>query len=567
MLKIKICYDMENEGEKMEEQTIKVKEKRAPSFMRNVVILMCSHLLVKILGFIYKIVITNVEGFGDTGVGYYSAGAQIYSLLLTLSSTGIPSAISKLVSERLAIGDKVGAQRIFKIALAFFTVLGLVFSLGLFFGADFIACNILNIPDTALVMKVLAPGIVFVSISSVLTGYFSGQQNMKPTSISQTLEQFLNCVLSIMFVYACVGKDAYIMAAAGNLSTTLSILISFTYMVIYYKRKRIVPEEGQISPERNKTNRQLLKIVLSIAIPLTIGSIISVIGSVIDTTIISNCIQIAYADTGMTKEALENLAMSKSGIITKVDTLVTFPIAINTAFATALIPAISEAIAKKDYKSANKKMRFSIFATILIILPCAMGLTILAEPVLKMLYPAASDGTFVLQLSTISMIFLALNYTINGGLYGLNKTKVPVIALGIGIIIKTVLGIVLISNPDINIIGAVIGSIVCQLISFAICFRVLKINLNLKFDKKKMILKPLIATAIMGVVVWLSYYILNTIIGNTLSTVISIVVGVIVYLIAIISLKALSKDDILSIPFGNKIYKILVKLHFYKETV
>lgn len=551
----------------MEQQTIEKKVKKSPSFLKNVAILMCSHLLVKILGFIYKIVITNVEGFGDTGVGYYSAGAQIYSLLLTLSSTGIPSAISKLVSERLAIGDKAGAQRIFKIALAFFTVLGLIFSLGLFFGADFIACHILNIPDTAYVMKVLAPAIVFVSISSVLTGYFSGQQNMKPTSISQTLEQFLNCVLSIMFVYACVGKDAYIMAAAGNLSTTLSIVISFTYMVMYYRRNRIIPEKGQVSPEKAKSNKALLRIVLSISIPLTIGSIISVIGSVIDTTTISNCIQIAYRDTGMAKEALEALAMSKSGIITKVDTLVTFPIAINTAFATALIPAISEAIAKKDYQSANQKMKFSLFASILIILPCAMGLTVLANPILKMLYPSASDGALILQLSTITMTFLAINYTINGGLYGLNKTKVPVIALGIGITVKTILGILLIRNPNINIVGAVIGSIACQLIAFTICFRVLKANLNLKLDKKKMLVKPALATLVMGAAVWVSYHLLNLKIGNTVSTLLSILIGVITYFIATMILKTLTKEDIFMLPFGEKIYRILVKFHFYQEKV
>ena len=548
-------------------QTIKIKEKKAPSFMKNVAILMCSHLMVKVLGFIYKIVITNVEGFGDTGVGYYSAGAQIYSLLLTLSSTGIPSAISKLVSERLATGDKAGAQRIFKISLTFFAILGLIFSLGLFFGADFIATHILNIPDTAYVMKVLAPSIVFVSISSVLTGYFSGQQNMKPTSISQTLEQFMNCVLSIMFVYACVGKDAYIMAAAGNLSTTLSILISFSYMVIYYRRKRIKIDDGQVSPERNKSNWQLLKVVLAISIPLTIGSIISVIGSVIDTATISNCIQIAYKGTGMAKEALENLAMSKSGIITKIDTLITFPIAINTAFATALIPAISEAIAKKDLKAANTKMRFSLFASILIIFPCAMGMAVLAEPILKMLYPSASDGAFILQLSTITMIFWALNFTINGGLYGLNKAKVPVIALGIGITIKTILGIVLISNPDINIVGAVIGSITCQFIAFVICYRVLKVNLNLKINKKKMLLKPLISTLIMGAVVWICYSILNNYVGNMISTITSILVGIITYLISNLALKTLSKEDILMIPFGTKIYRILVKFHIYKDGV
>ena len=182
------------------------KKTKTTSFMANVIMLICSQLLIKLLGFIYRLVITNVEGFGDTGVGYYAAGYQIYSLLLTLSSTGIPSAVSKLVSERLAIGDKSGAQRIFKISLLFFTGLGLIFSVGLYFGAGTIATNILNVPDTVYVMRVLAPAIVFVSISAVLRGYYSGQQNMKPISISQTLEQFLNCVLSITFVYACVGK-------------------------------------------------------------------------------------------------------------------------------------------------------------------------------------------------------------------------------------------------------------------------------------------------------------------------------------------------------------------------
>ena len=254
-------------GEKLEEN----KTKKGTSFMKNVVILMCSQLLIKFLGLIYKLVITNIEGFGDTGVGYYSAGYQIYSLLLTLSSIGIPSVISKLVSERLATGDKKGAQRIFRVAMRFFSTLGLIFSFGLFFGADFIASNILNVPDTAYVMRVLAPAIVFVSISAVMRGYFAGQQNMKPTSVSQTLEQFLNCVLSITFVYACIGKDAYIMAAAGNLSTTMAIIITFVYLIMYYKRNKIVPEKGQVSSEEKKSDKQLLKTILMISIPITLS--------------------------------------------------------------------------------------------------------------------------------------------------------------------------------------------------------------------------------------------------------------------------------------------------------
>lgn len=549
----------------MEQEDTKVKSKKGASFMKNVLILMCSQLLIKFLGLIYKLVITNMEGFGDTGVGYYSAGYQIYSLLLTLSSIGIPSVISKLVSERLAIGDKKGAQRIFSIALKFFTTLGLIFSFALYFGADFIATVILNVPDTAYVMKVLAPAIVFVSISAVLRGYFTGQQNMKPTSVSQTLEQFLNCVLSITFVYACIGKDSYIMAAAGNLSTTMAVILAFMYLINYYRKNRIVPEEEQRSPERCKSNKELLKTILKISIPITLGSIISVISSVIDTATVSNCIQYAYRNMGMTKEALESLAMSKTGILSKVDTLTTFPLAINIAFSTALVPAISESIAKKELETASKRLSFSIFASTLIILPCAMGFIVLANPILKMIYPSASEGGTVLQIMSIAMILIALNHTVNGGLYGLNLPRVPVIALVIGIIVKVILNITLVSNPNINILGAAIGTVVCQVIAFAICFKVVNRKLKLKLNWNKNVLKPLIATGIMGIIVYVVYSLLSSTFGNTISTLIAIVIGVITYLLAIIGMKLLSKEEIMMIPFGTKIYDMLVKLGIYKE--
>ncbi len=540
----------------------KVRQKGA-SFMKNVVMLICSQVLIKILGLVYKLVITNMEGFGDVGVGYYSAGYQIYALLLTLSSIGIPSVISKLVSERLALGDKAGAHRIFKVAMTFFASLGLVFSFALFFGADIIATKVLNVPDTAYVMRVLAPAIVFVSVSAVLRGYFAGQQNMKPTSVSQTLEQFLNCVLSITFVYACIGKDAYIMATAGNLSTTLAIVITFVYLIAYYKQNRIRPEDGQVSPEKDKTGKELLKTILAISIPITLSSIVSVISSVIDTTTVSNCIQIAYRDSGLAKEALEELAMSKSGILSKVDTLTSFPLAINLAFSTALVPATAESIAKKELDVASKRLSFSIFTSILIIFPCAMGFGVLAEPILKMIYPTASDGALIMQIASVAMIFIALNQTINGGLYGLNLAKVPVISLAIGVSVKTVLNILLVSNKDINIAGASIGSVVCHVIVFIICFTVIKRHLKLKFSLSKNILKPAIATLIMGASVWGFYELTVNYLGNTISTIASICVGVLVYGIGIILLKVLTEEDIMMIPYGKKIYSVLKKLHIY----
>ncbi len=540
-------------------------KKTANSFMKNVVILICSQLLIKILGFVYKLIITNIEGFGDTGLGYYSAGYQIYALLLTLSSIGIPSVISKLVSERIAIGDTKGAQRIFKIAFKFFTTIGLILSIGLFLGADFIATNILNVPDVAYVMKVLSPAILFVAMSAVFRGYFTGQQDMKPTSVSQTLEQFLNCVLTITFVYACIGKETYIMAAAGNLSTTLAIVITFMYLIMYYKGNKIDTRESIESPEKKKSDKQLLKTILGISIPITISSVISVISGVIDTATVSNCIQISLQNANMTKEALEQAAMSATGILSKVDTLVSFPLAINLAFSTALTPAISEALAKKDRVTASRRLSFSFFASLIIILPCAIGFITLAQPILQMIYPTASEGAGVMMIASISMILTALSQTMVGALYGVNKSKVPAIAAGLGAITKFILNMILISNPKIGIYGASISSFIYQVIVFVICYRVLNANVNMNIKLKTHIIKPVISVLGMGIIVLIGYNILSTFFGNTVSTLISIILGAISYCLFILLTKALTKEDIMMIPYGTKIYKVLLKLKIYKE--
>ena len=540
-------------------------KKTANSFMKNVVILIFSQLLIKVLGLVYKLVITNIPGFGDTGLGYYSAGYQIYALLLTLSSIGIPSVISKLVSERIAIGDTKGANRIFKVAFKFFTTIGFILSIGLFFGADIIANNILNVPDVACVMKVLSPAIVFVAMSAVLRGYFSGQQNMKPTSVSQTLEQFLNCVLSITFVYACIGKDTYIMAAAGNLSTTCAIVITFVYLMMYFKKNKLDTRDSIISPEKKKTNKELLKIILGISIPITVSSLISVISGVIDTATVSNCMQIAYNETVASKEELEQIAMSATGILSKVDTLVSFPLAINLAFSTALTPAISEALAKKDKRTASRRLSFSFFASLIIIMPCALGFIVLSEPILKMLYPTASDGAGVFMIASVSMILTALSQTLTGGLYGVNQSKIPAIAAGLGAVIKFILNMILISNPNIGIYGASISSFVYQVIVFFICYNVMNrcVNMHIKF--KTHILKPVISALGMGVVVFLGYKLFNSFLGNTISTIISITLGAISYCSLILFTKTLKKDDIMMIPYGTNIYNVLLKMKIYKE--
>lgn len=546
-----------------------VKKKKQTSFMKNVLMLMVAQVAIKILGFLYRLVIINIEGFGDTGNGYYSTGYQIYSLLLTLSSVGIPTVISKLVSERVAIGDHKGAHKIFKTALKTFTTIGIVMSLGLFFGADFIAKNVINVEGVKYTLMVLAPAIMFVAAGAVLRGYFAGLGTMKPTSVTQTLEQFLNCVLTILFVYSTIGKDTAIMAAAGNLSSTIAIIIAFIYIIIFYKKQK--PEiledcKNQTVQMETKTTKQILKIIFAVSIPMTIGSLVAELNGTIDTLTVSNCIQKAFQgalEGG--KDALEAKAMQLSGMVSKIETIIRLPLAINAAFCTALVPAIAASLAKKDKETAIKRLSFSFFLSIIIIAPCAVGLMTLAEPILKTIYPNSYEGATILQITSISMIFVALSYVINGGLYGLGKTHIPAIALAIGAGVKTILNIILVSNPQINILGSPISSTVCQGINFIICSWYLSkyIKLDIKFSKH--IFKPLFSAGTMGIAAYLIHKTLINVIGNSKATIIAIFVGIITYAIMIIATKTLNKEDMYMIPFGTKLYKILTKLGIYKE--
>lgn len=546
-----------------------VKKKKQTSFMKNVLMLMVAQVAIKILGFLYRLVIINIEGFGDTGNGYYSTGYQIYSLLLTLSSVGIPTVISKLVSERVAIGDHKGAHKIFKTALKTFTTIGIIMSLGLFFGADFIAKNVINVEGVKYTLMVLAPAIMFVAAGAVLRGYFAGLGTMKPTSVTQTLEQFLNCVLTILFVYSTIGKDTAIMAAAGNLSSTIAIIIAFIYIIIFYKKQK--PEiledcKNQTVQMETKTTKQILKIIFAVSIPMTIGSLVAELNGTIDTLTVSNCIQKAFQgalEGG--KDALEAKAMQLSGMVSKIETIIRLPLAINAAFCTALVPAIAASLAKKDKETAIKRLSFSFFLSIIIIAPCAVGLMTLAEPILKTIYPNSYEGATILQITSISMIFVALSYVINGGLYGLGKTHIPAIALAIGAGVKTILNIILVSNPKINILGSPISSTVCQGINFIICSWYLSkyIKLDIKFSKH--IFKPLFSAGTMGIAAYLIHKTLINVIGNSKATIIAIFVGIITYAIMIIANKTLNKEDMYMIPFGTKLYKLLTKLGIYKE--
>lgn len=542
-------------------------EKKKTSFAKNVLMFMAAQVLIKVLGLIYRMVILNIPGFGDIGNGYYSAGYQVYVVLIVISSQGIPGAVSKLVAARVAKGEYNNAHRIFKVALFVFGIIGFLASLSLFVFSNFIANNLLNVPDVSLVLKVLSPAIFFVCVSATMRGYFAGLGTMGASSISETLEQFFNCCLTVLFVYALIGQDPYIMAAGGNVSTTLAVLISFSYLLIYYKRnikKYTLPSKDVVKKDKEST-KKLSKLIIITAIPLTIGSLISVIMTLIDTITISNCMQIAYQHILFDKVALETLAMEAAGTLSKIDTIAHLPIAVNLAFYTVLIPEITAALEKKDNKTAARKISSSYAISILLSLPCAVGFMCLAKPIVTMLYPAAPDGYALLYIMSINMILICLSHTLQGALFGVGRMYTPAAIIGISTIINLVLDIILIRIPYINIYGAVIASFVAELFMFITEYIITKKEINFSININKKIIRPFIAAIVMGIIINIFRYSLINTLGNTTLTILSILLGVIVYVIMVLILNILDKDEVLSFPKGDKIYKILKKYNLCKE--
>ena len=538
------------------------------SFMQGVLALMFSQVFIKLLGYVYRCYLTNRPGFGDDGNAIYSAGYNIYALLLTISSIGVPNAVSKLISERITLGDSKGAHRIFKVALATFSVIGLIGTLFLLFGAKMLS-NMMGMPEAEMVLVVLSPSLFFVAICSVFRGFFNGQSKIKATANSQSLEQVFKTVFTIVAVELVViftGINTQIMAAGATVATTLSTMMSFFYLYTYYKlhrREKLVanPMTGR-SNIANKPVMQIVKAILWVSIPMSLSAILTSLNRNIDSFTVMRLLQryLPYEEARMQYGILSGKAELLTGL----------PLAFNVAFATALVPAIAAAKANKELQKGVKRISFSLLTTIVIVLPCVVGMVVFADPILKLIFPNAPDGAFIMQICVLATIFTAMEQTINGALQGLGKIFVPAAALTIGVLLKLILNLILVPIPTEvfplgGVVGAAFATDICHLTAFCIVFTVLRKTVKLKMSFGKMIIKPLMASGMMALVSYGAYIVLRGIIAAKLATIIALIVAVIVYVLSILILRIFSKEDILMLPFGQKIYAILVKIGIYKQ--
>ena len=528
------------------------------SFMQGIMTLMFSQVLIKISGLVYKLYLTNKNGFGDAGNAIYNSGFQIYALLLTIASIGVPNAVAKLISEKLSIGDNRGAQKVFKVSFAVFSFVGFVGSVILFLASEFLANEWLQIPEAKLTLMILAPSIFFVSLISVFRGYFNGHENMRPMAKSQIIEQLTKTICTVIIVeYICLSMGYQgttgIMAAGANLATTIATFISCVYLFFLYsennKNNKLHVADCYYKSERVI---KILKKIIIIAMPLTISAILGSLNKNIDSFTVVRALK-----TFMTEEQAKIQYGMLSG---KIDTLVTFPLSFNMAFATALVPAISAAKARGDKERIEKRISFSLLVTILIGLPSTIGMMTFAKPILEVLFPNASSGEYIYRISSASIIFITIEQTVNGALQGLGKGSVPVMALSSGIFVKLLLNLTLVKiNPNIfmfgGVAGAALATVICHVISMTISFTILKRTVKMKFNILKFIIKPIIASILMGILGLYIYNQLRSIIMQIIAIILSIIVAVAIYVIALFVLKIFDKEELYMLPFYSKLTK------------
>ncbi len=514
---------------------------RTSSYLKGASILVGAGILSRLLGVFFKIPLYQMVG--SYGNGIYGNVTSIYNLLLMVSTVGFPVAISKMVSENIAKKEYATAHRVFKISMAILVVLGTLSSLFLFFGAEWIieVANWTAESYPALVAIALAP--LFISFVSAYRGFFQGFQIMTPTAISQILEQLIRVFLGMLLCWVMVGQfgiglgvgGAVFGATAGGL--VAAILLSFLYHEFVAANKRLLKTRTR---KRQRSNRELLKRLVIISIPVTLTSALVAMFSTVDSFIYVSRLAVAGID--------EITATMMFGDFTNAETLITIPLVISGNLAVAMIPAISESFAKRDRKEMNEKIVLAIRVILLVAFPSCIGLSVLSYGIFDLLFPGSPYGGFILSTYSYATIFMMLSNTFQSILQSIDRFRIPLINLGIAIIIRFFTGWIFLSIPFFNIQGIVISSVITFAFLTVANYLSVKRYTHVDVDFFHILIKPLFAAVIMGILVFFAYKSISALLGGFIGIVISLIIGVLVYSFALILIRGITEKEIKVLP-------------------
>ena len=543
-------------------------------------ILAIASIISRVVGLIYRIPLQAT--IGDIGNDYYGTAYEIYNIILLISSYSIPLAVSKLVSARMAKGHVKDANKVLHGALLFAFISGGIASLIVFFGAEFFTGTLLKTPLSAIALKVLAPTLLVVAILGVFRGFFQGLGTMIPSAISQIGEQIVNAIVSvvaanILFSYGkkvggvlgdVKGYSAAFGAAGGTLgtSTGAGFALIFILFIFFAFSKSFKSMQKKDLHKHYETYGDILPILIMTIIPVLLSTTVYNISSIIDQGIYKNLALLQGYEASVTSKSW--------GVFTgKYKVLINVPLSIASAMAASTVPSLTAAFNSKDSKLVRKQINMANRFVMIIAFPCAVGIMVLASPILQLLFnDTEKSSAMMLMIGGCSVVFYSLSTLSNGILQGIDKMTIPVKNALIALVAHVVLLFVLMEVFHLHIYAVIIANAFYALM---MCFlnqsAVLKFS-GASIDIRRVVLAPLEASCIMGVIAYLMYHMFDALfvmitserMANFFACIIAILIAIIVYFIALFLFRGVDEETLLKFPGGRKLCDLAYSLHLLR---
>lgn len=528
-------------------------------------ILAIASLLSRVIGLLYRVPMTNIVG--DEGMGYYNVAFQIYNIALVISSYSMPLVVSKLVAAYSVKREYKNSYRVFKAAIMISGTTSLVVSLIIYFGADFLA-ELFKYPPSAIAIRVVAPNIFLMGIIGTLRGYFQGKNTMLPTSASQLLEQIVNAFVSVFAAYnfmvansASVNIDAY-GAAGGTLGTVVGSATALLFLgFVFFAYRPIIKKQirrDTLSPVNDYSS--IYKMLLITIAPVILSQTVYQLSGIIDSALFGNIM----SKKGFTLKEYTTW----SGIYSsKYNLLVNVPVAIASSVAASMVPAIVRARVQGAHREVKNKIHVAIKFNMIIAIPSAVGMTVLAQPILNMLFPTTDEDSAqlairLLMIGSIAIVFYALSTISNAVLQGINKMNIPVVHSAISLAIHVVLVAILLKYTNMGVYALVIGNITFPLVVCILNWLSIGKLLRYKQELLQSFIIPTICSFIMGIVAFLTYKGIHFVVhSNAIATILSIGIAAAAYFILLILFRGVTENELYGLPKGHLIVKVAKKFH------
>lgn len=534
------------------------------SIMRNASFLMIAAMISKIIGILYKSPLSTIVG--GVGMGYVSLAQNAYMILLMIASFSIPQAVSKLISERIAFRDYKNAQRIFKGSMLYAVIVGGVVALICLFGAQFIIPR--NQPNAVLALQMLAPTIFLSGILGVYRGYFQAYRNMMPTSISQILEQVFHALVSILAAwllikYVAGDSETSIAkwgAAGSTIGTGAGVVVALLFMLLVYgvNRKGIQARVKNDTIHEEQPYRDIFRVIVMIISPIILSAFIYNVNAYINGMFFSNLM--GYR--GMNAEEIIAMYAEYASYFMMI---INIPLTLSSAAPTSMLPEVSAMYATGNIEETKSRINQTVRLSMFVSAPCAVGLAVLAHPIVSLLFPLTNGTAGYLMIIGSFTIFLnGMSNISNAVLQGIGKPKIPMITASAALILDIIVVVLLLLFTDLGVYSLLIAMIVYAVTVCVINDRFMKKYLEYKNPWIEGYLQPLLACVPMGIIAWAVYHGLHLLIpSNLLCLVVAVPLAAVVYVISYIFVAKIPQEQIARFPMGGVLVKIGKILRVY----